>query len=198
MEPELHVVIASTRPGRIGPRVAGWFADYARHHGHFSVELVDLADFNLPMYNESSHPVMQQYEHDHTRVWAASVASADAFVFVTPEYNFNPPPALVNALNYVYREWNYKPAGFVSYGGVSGGLRAVQSAKQLVTTLKMMPMVESVAMPMVAQLLDEQGGFHSNELIDHSAGQMLDEMAKWADALMPLHRSDAEKAPKVA
>lgn len=189
MKPELHVVIASTRPGRIGPKVAEWFAGYARQHDHFKVRLVDLADFNLPMYNEPNHPVMQQYEHDHTKAWAASVKSADAFVFVTPEYNFNPPPALVNALNYVYREWNYKPAGFVSYGGVSGGLRAVQSAKQLVTTLKMMPMVESVAMPMVTQLFDEQGEFHSNELIEHSAGQMLDEMLKWSNALMPLHRS---------
>jgi len=189
MKPKLDVVIASTRPGRIGPRVAEWFAGYARKHDQFDVRLVDLAEFDLPMYNESSHPVMQQYEHDHTKAWASSVKSADAFVFVTPEYNFNPPPALVNALNYVYREWNYKPAGFVSYGGVSGGLRAVQSAKQLVTTLKMMPMVESVAMPMVAQLFDDQGEFHSNELIDHSAGQMLDEMLKWANALMPLHRS---------
>ena len=80
---------------------------------------------------------------------------ADAFVFVTPEYNYAPPPALVNALNYLSREWNYAPVGFVSYGGISGGLRSVQVAKQIVTTLKMMPIPEGVPMPMVFQNLDE-------------------------------------------
>lgn len=188
MKPKLHIVIASTRPGRVGPAVARWFHDFARQHSRFDVRLVDLADFELPIYDEPRHPAMQQYEHAHTKAWSASVAEADAFVFVTPEYNFNPPPSFVNALNYVYREWNYKACGFVSYGGVSGGLRAVQMAKQLVTTLKMMPMVEGVAVPMVTQALDEQGGFASNKLIDHSAQQMLDELAKWTDALASLHR----------
>src|SRR5690606_23041194 len=115
-----------------------------------------------------------------------SVAAADAYVFVTPEYNYGPPPSFVNALNYVYKEWNYKPCGFVSYGGVSGGMRAVQLEKQLVTTLKMMPMVEGVAVPMVAQQLDEAGNFRSNELIDDSAQTMLDELFKWATALQPM------------
>ena len=154
MKPKLHVVIASTRPGRVGPAVARWFSDFAAQYSQFDVSLVDLADFRLSIYDEPQHPATQHYEHAHTRAWSASVAAADAFVFVTPEYNFNPPPSLVNALNYVYREWNYKPCGFVSYGGLSGGMRAVQMAKQLVTTLKMMPMVEAVALPMVNNLLD--------------------------------------------
>lgn len=188
MKPRLHVVTASTRPGRVGPAVASWFTGFARNHGHFDVHAVDLAELDLPMYNESRHPTMQQYEHAHTRAWAESVAAANAFVFVTPEYNFHPPPSLVNALNYVYREWNYKACGFVSYGGASGGLRAVQMAKQLVTTPKMMPMIEGVMVPMVAQSLDEEGHFVSNHLIDHSARQMLDELDKWTGALMLLHR----------
>ena len=192
MKPQLHVVIASTRPGRVGPAVARWFSDFAAEHSAFDVKLVDLADFNLPIYDEPQHPAMQQYENAHTKTWSASVSAADAFVFVTPEYNFNPPPSFVNALNYVYREWNYKACGFVSYGGVSGGLRAVQMAKQLVTTLKMMPMVEGVAVPMVGKSLDEQGGFVSNELIDHSAQQMLDELSKWTGALASLRPRAAE------
>jgi NAD(P)H-dependent FMN reductase len=192
LKPTLHVVISSTRPGRVGPAVARWFSDFAAGHSTFDVKLVDLADFKLPIYDEPAHPAMQQYEHAHTKAWSASVSAADAFVFVTPEYNFNPPPSLVNALNYVYREWNYKACGFVSYGGVSGGLRAVQMAKQLVTTLKMMPMVEGVAVPMVGQSLDEQGAFVSNKLIDHSAQQMLDELAKWTGALAPLHPRTAK------
>ncbi len=186
MKPILHTIITSTRPGRVGPAVAQWFHDFARQHGHFDPHLVDLAAFNLPIYDEPQHPARQKYEHAHTKAWAASVAGADAYVFVVPEYNCNPPPSLVNALNYVYREWNYKACGFVSYGGVSGGLRAAQSAKLLVTTLKMMPMIEGVAVPMVAQSLDEQGVFVSNRLIDHSAQQTLDELAKWTGALASL------------
>ena len=103
-----------------------------------------------------------------------------------PEYNYNPPPTFYNALNYVYREWNYKAAGFVSYGGVSGGLRSTQVAKQLVTTLKMMPMVEGVAIPMVGTLLDDAGRFGSNALIDTAATTMLDELHRWSVALKPM------------
>ena len=186
MSLKLHVIICSTRPGRVGPAVARWFDEYARRHGQFDVELVDLADFDLPIYNEPVHPRMKKYEHDVTRKWSASVESADAYVFVCPEYNYCPTPALVNALNYVYQEWNYKPCGFASYGGVSGGLRGVQVAKQLVSTLKMMPMVEGVAVPMVATLIDEDKNFTSNELIDDSAKVMLDELHKWAVALKPM------------
>lgn len=188
MKPLLQVITASTRPGRVGPSVASWFEDHARAHGQFEVQPIDLADFNLPVYDEPQHPAMRQYLHEHTKAWSASVAKANAVVFVTPEYNYNPPPSLVNALNYVYAEWNYKACGFVSYGGVSGGLRAVQSAKLLVTTLKMMPMVEGVTVPMVAQSIDDQGHFSANHLIEHSATQMLDELHKWTQALLPLQQ----------
>src|SRR5690606_9147303 len=179
----LQVVVCSTRPGRVGPSVARWFNEFAAQHGAFNVELVDLADFQLPVYNEPQHPRLQQYEHDATKKWSESVAKADAYIFVSPEYNYCPTPAFVNALNYVYQEWNYKPCGFVSYGGVSGGLRAAQISKQLVTTLKMMPMVEGVAVPMVHSLLDDNKNFQSNELIDDSAKVLLDELHKWAVAL---------------
>jgi NAD(P)H-dependent FMN reductase len=183
---KLQVIICSTRPGRVGPAVARWFHGFARNHGQFDVELVDLADFHLPLYDEPVHPRMQQYTHDHTKRWSASVASADAYIFVTPEYNYSAPPSLVNALDFVYKEWNYKPCGFVGYGGVSGGLRSVQSVKPQVTTLKMMPMVEGVAIPMVATHIQENGDFTSNDLIDASATALLDELLRWATALKPL------------
>lgn len=186
MKPKLQTLICSTRPGRIGPAVAAWFNDFAIRHAGFDAQLVDLADFKLPIYDEPVHPVRQQYAHEHTKRWSASVAAADAYVFVMPEYNYNAPPSLVNALDYVYKEWNYKPCGFVSYGGVSGGLRAVQSIKLQVTTLKMMPMVEGVAVPMVAKLLTESGQFASNELIDASAKTMLDELQRWSVALQAM------------
>lgn len=182
---KLHTVICSTRPGRVGPAVATWFQSAAEAHGGFDAALVDLADFALPVYDEPKHPRLGQYEHEHTKRWSASVAGADAFVFVTPEYNFGPPPSLVNALNYLYNEWNYKPAAFVSYGGISGGLRSVQVAKLTLTTLKMAPIVEAVTVPMVANQIAE-GRFTPNDMQTQSAKAVLDELAKWAGALKPL------------
>jgi NAD(P)H-dependent FMN reductase len=102
MSLKLHTIITSTRPGRVGLHVAKWFHEYAVGHGGFDTTLVDIADFNLPIYDEPMHPRLQKYQHAHTKRWAESVKSADAFAFVTPEYNYGPSPSLVNALNYVY------------------------------------------------------------------------------------------------
>ena len=189
MAPRLNVIICSTRPGRVGKAVGDWFDGVARQHGGFDVELVDLAEMNLPIYDEPKHPRLKQYEHEHTKRWSASVDSADAFVFVTPEYNHGPPPSLVNALNYVYVEWTYKPAGFVSYGGVSGGMRAVQSEKLALTSFKMVPILETVLIPMVPQHIDKAtGSFQPNEIHQSSATMMLDELLRWAKALKPLRQ----------
>jgi NAD(P)H-dependent FMN reductase len=190
--PELHTIVCSTRPGRVGPSVARWFHEFATGHGGFDAKFIDLADFNLPVYDEPVHPRFQQYEHEHTKRWSASVAAADAYIFVTPEYNYNPPPTFINALDYVYNEWNYKPCGFVSYGGVSGGLRAVQTEKLLVTTLKMMPMTEGVTVPAVESHLSENGVFSSNELIDKSAQTLLDELLRWAEGLKAMRANIKE------
>lgn len=183
---KLHTIVASTRPGRVGPGIAKWFNEFAAEHGKFEPTLVDLASFDLPIFDEPEHPMKQAYKHDHTKAWAESVKAADAFVFVTPEYNYSPPPALVNALNYLSLEWNYAPAGIVSYGGISGGLRAAQAAKQLLTTLKMMPIPEGVPMPMVFQNLDENGNLKPLDIYKTSAATMLDELHRWAEALKPL------------
>jgi NAD(P)H-dependent FMN reductase len=162
--PKLNVIVASTRPGRVGIKIGSWFADYARQHGKFDVELVDLKEVNLPMMDEPNHPVKRQYQHDHTKAWSASVNAADAFILVTPEYNYGLPPALVNALDYLFVEWNYKPAAFVSYGGASGGMRSVQMTKQILTTLKIMP----------------------SDTLNDAAAKMLDELLKWSNALQTL------------
>src|ERR1700689_4910577 len=165
---KLGIIVASTRPTRVGHLVGEGMNERAVEHGKFDIELLDLPKFHLPLYDEPKHPSLQEYEHDHTKQWSASVAAADAFVIVTPEYNYGPPPSLINAFDYVYKEWNYKPAGFVSYGGVSdygvsGGLRAVQMEKQTLTTLKVVPIVEAVVIPMVAQSIAD-GRFRGNEL----------------------------------
>lgn len=183
--PSLHVVIASTRPGRIGPSIAHWIHGFIAQHGAFEPKLVDLAAMNLPLFDEPQHPMRRQYVHEHTKAWSRSVNSADAFVFVTPEYNYGPPPSLVNAFDYLYFEWNYKPAGFVSYGGVSAGMRASARAAMTVGTLKMMAVPESVALPNVFAQIKE-GAFLANELNCTGAGAMLNEMAKWEKALREL------------
>jgi NAD(P)H-dependent FMN reductase len=184
---KLHIIICSTRPGRVGIGIAEWMHRSAHEHGKFETALIDLAEVNLPLYNEPKHPSLKQYQHDHTRRWSESVEAADAFIFVTPEYNYGPPPAFVNAVNYVYKEWNYKPASFVSYGGVSGGLRAVQVEKLTLMALKLAVICEAVTIPLVSQNL-ENGTFRANEIHQQSAAVMLDELARWAEALKPLRR----------
>ncbi|AUH33710.1 NADPH-dependent FMN reductase [Paracoccus tegillarcae] len=181
---KLNVIIVSTRPGRVGKPVGDWFFDHARNNpsGFDEVVLTDLAQVNLPLYDEPKHPRLQEYEHDHTKAWSKIVADSDAFVFVLPEYDFNAPPSYYNALVYLFNEWNYKPAGFVSYGGISGGLRATQSAKAILTTLKMMPVPDQVVMPMVFEHLSDDGLKPTKPMIE-SADAMLPELAKWATAL---------------
>jgi NAD(P)H-dependent FMN reductase len=153
---KLHVIIASTRPGRIGLPIGNWLHERAKAHGKFDVTLVDLKEVNLPLIDEPKHPRLQQYEHAHTKAWSATIAAADAFVLVTPEYNFSTAPALLNAFDYLYKEWNYKPAAFVSYGGISGGLRAAEMTKQTVCALKMVPLVEGVTLPFAMKLVTDE------------------------------------------
>ncbi|MDB6181925.1 NADPH-dependent FMN reductase [Paracoccus fistulariae] len=184
---KLNVIIVSTRPGRIGKAIGDWFFDYARENpsGFDEVILTDLAELNLPVFDEPNHPAKQDYQHDHTKKWAAIVDGSDAFVFVLPEYNFTAPPSYFNALDYLVKEWGYKPAGFVSYGGISGGLRATQSAKPILTTLKVMPLTEQVMMPMVFEHLKD-GKLQPTKPMIESADAMLPELSRWAGALKTL------------
>jgi NAD(P)H-dependent FMN reductase len=183
----LQVIIASTRDDRQGDAVGSWFFERAKTHANFAAELIDLATVRLPMFDEPRHPRFGQYEHSHTKAWSATVQRADAFVFVTPEYNYGPPPSLVNALDFLNREWAYKPVGFVSYGGVSAGTRGVQVTKQIVTALRMMPVVEAVAIPFFAQHIDKATGvFDPGEVQAKAAVALLDELLRCAVALRSL------------
>ena len=190
---KLHTVITSTRPGRMGAMIGEWFHEAAKAHGNFDAELIDLASFGLPLYDEPHHPMRRQYEHEHTKKWSASVSAADAFVFVVPEYNFSAPPSFVNALDYLFWEWQYKPMAVVGYGGVSGGARAAQAARLQASTLKMMPIPEGVLLPnFFAQLQD--GKFVGNDLNAQGVASTLNELHKWSDALAPLR--EAARNPK--
>ncbi|WP_175874669.1 NAD(P)H-dependent oxidoreductase [Burkholderia sp. BCC0397] len=178
MSLKLNVIIGSTRPGRSGPVIGQWFNEFAAAHGKFDVELVDLAEFNLPLLDEAAHPYLQRYEHEHTKRWSKSVDSADAYVFVTPEYDYFPPASLVNAVQVLMREWGYKPAGIVSYGGISGGLRASQVLRQLITSVNVHPLPHVVPVPSFGQSVGEDGAFQPNAPIVDGATGMLDELHK--------------------
>lgn len=179
------IIAGSVRPGRIGLPIARWVESIARERPGMEIDFVDLVELGLPFMDEPHHPRLQQYTQPHTRAWSERVQAADAVILVTPEYNHSYSPALKNALDYLHREWWRKPVGFVSYGGVSGGMRSVQTGKLMVTGFKMMPMVEAVNIPFFSQLM-ENGVFKSNELHDKAVPVMLDELLRWSGALKTL------------
>lgn len=185
MSLSLAVIIGSTRPNRIGPAVATWFRDVARKHSSFDVGLIDLASFGLPLLDEPKHPKLKQYQHEHTRKWSEAVEAADAFVFVTPEYDHFPPASLINAIQCLLREWAYKPAGIVSYGGQAGGVRAAQMLRPLLSTVGVVAIPQAVSIQTAANLAD--GQVVNSEQIRGNAEMMLDELAKWAGALRTIH-----------
>lgn len=184
----IKVIIASTRPARKGPAVATWIYELLLQKDELKVELLDLAVINLPFLDEEKHPRLKDYTHEHTRNWSKTIDEADAFIIVTPEYNFGYPAPLKNAFDFLYQEWNYKPVAFVSYGGIAGGTRSVQQLKQVVTALKMMPISEDVHIPSFTKYIDEQGKFNAEEGLIRSAEGMYKELVKWAQALVPMHK----------
>jgi NAD(P)H-dependent FMN reductase len=184
--PTLMIVIASTRPGRIGLPVGEWFAAQARAHGGFDVDVADLAEIDLPFMDEPKHPRLREYTHQHTKDWSAEVEAAHAFVFVHPEYNYGINAPLKNALDYLNSEWKYKPLGLVSYGGVSAGTRAAQMIKQVATTLGMFPLFEAVSIPFVAEFVGEGGAIVPNAVMEKAATAMLDELLRVSAAFSQL------------
>lgn len=183
--PRLAVIIASSRPGRIALPVSRWFVPVAKQHPAFEVDLVDLAELNLPFLDEPNHPRLRRYEHAHTKAWSERVDAADAFVIITPEYNYGMPAILKNAIDYLHQEWLHKPVGFVSYGGVSAGTRSVQMTKQVISAVRMFPIVTAVSIPFVQQFI-ENGELVPNEVMADAAQNMLDELATMEETLRPL------------
>jgi NAD(P)H-dependent FMN reductase len=184
---KLEIIVASTRPGRVGLPIGQWVAAEAVAHGGFTeVELVDLAEVNLPFMDEPNHPRLAQYTHQHTRDWSAKVAEADAFVFVIPEYNYGIGAPLKNALDYLNHEWKYKAASVVSYGGVSAGTRSAMALQGSAYALNLFMVSQAVNIPFVgAQIAD--GRFDPSDTTNAAATAMLDEPAKVAAVMKPLH-----------
>src|ERR1700733_13547955 len=175
-KPVLKVIIASPRPGRVGPTVAAWVAHRAKQQGDFEVEVTDLAELNLPFFDEPNHPRQRRYVHQHTMDWSAVVDRSDAFVFVIPEYNHTFNAATKNALDYLHQEWQNKPAGIVSYGGASGGANAARALEPVLGALSMVP-AGTVSVQAVREYLDEAGRVEPTQQMDAAAAGMLTQLA---------------------
>jgi NAD(P)H-dependent FMN reductase len=195
-KPNLKIIIGSTRPGRNGATVGGWFYDLAVKQDKFSVELVDLAVVDLPLLNEPENPRHGRYVHEHTKEWSRTISAGDAYVFVVPEYNRGYNAATKNALDYLHNEWRHKPVGFVSYGGISAGTRSVQMLIQVVTALGMVPAVTAVNIPLIARMVSPDKTFTPNPILEQAAAAMLDELSCWTTRLEPMHRDEVESAAR--
>jgi NAD(P)H-dependent FMN reductase len=197
VRPRLLLVTASTRPSRKGPLVAAWVERVARAHGGFEVDPVDLAEVGLPLLDEPHHPRLRRYVHPHTLAWSERVDAADAVVLVFPEYNHSFSGALKNAIDFLHQEWGGKAVGLVSYGGASSGLRAAAALKQVLTSVRMVPVVEAVSVPFFEQFVQD-GEFVPNEVLTTSAGAMLDEVARMTALLRPATSGPGEDAAGTA
>lgn len=181
----LKILVTSSRPGRSGPAIARWVQSVAEKHPEFRVSVVDLAELNLPFMDEPHHPKRRDYQHEHTKNWSRIVDEADAFVVVAAEYNHSFTAVFKNALDFLFHEWHHKPVGFVGYGGVAGGTRAIQAMKPVLTSLGMMPLAEAVYLPFFQTQL-VSGAFVATDDQVKSAQGMLDAVAHWTKALAPM------------
>lgn len=181
---KLKIISSTVRPGRKGPVIANWIAEAAKQYGEFETEVLDLGEINLPVMNEAVHPIMKQYEHEYTKQWSAKIEEADAFIFVTAEYDYSYPASLKNALEYLVHEWAYKPSGLVSYSiGPFAGVRAVMSLKTDLLSLKNIALAEAVNIPSYNQFINEDGEFVPSELLVNSANVMFKQLARWTKGM---------------
>ena len=180
---KIHIIIGSTRQERFSEKPAHWMYEEAKNKPGVEAELLDLRDYPLAFFNEPTPPggMKEGYADPIAQKWVQKIAEADAFIIVTPEYNHGYPAVLKNALDYAYVQWNNKPVGFVSYGGVAGA-RSVEQLRQVAIELQMAPIRNAVHIPAFWTMTDDNGNFKGDTLKD--AGQkMLDQLVWWAEAL---------------
>ena len=185
----IAVILGSTRPGRNGEAVAKWVYDIASRREDATYELVDLADFALPLLDEPVPPAYGQYSKAHTKAWAEKVVGFDGYVFVTPEYNHSTSGVLKNAIDYLYAEWNNKAAGFVGYGSV-GGARAVEHLRMIMGELQVADVRAQVALSLTTDF-EDYSRFTPQAHQEQAVGAMLDQVVSWSGALQTLRSAEA-------
>ncbi|MFC6009674.1 NADPH-dependent FMN reductase [Nocardia lasii] len=169
----LEILVASARPERFADVPAGWLVTALRERPDFEVGVLDLRDWSLPT-DLTDTPEVEDYR--------SRLAAADAFIAVTSEYNHGYPASLKTALDSAKREWRAKPIGFVSYGGLSGGLRAVEQLRQVVAELHMVSVRESVSFAQAKRRFDKNGMTNDDAAID-ACDRMLNQLAWWGTTL---------------
>lgn len=181
---KIAVVVGSTRPGRRSRQVADWVLARATARGGAGFEMLDLADYDLPLLDEPMPPSLGNYQHEHTKAWAATIARFDGFIFVTAEYNHSVPGVLKNALDYLYEEWNNKAAGFVSYGS-AGGVRAAENLRLIAGELQMADVRAQVALPFATDF-ENFTTFTPSNAAEEALEPLLQQLIAWATALKTL------------
>ena len=178
----IQIILGSTRPQRQGEKVARWITALAAQHVEIQAHLIDLRDWPLPFFNECS-PTPESYSADIVGIWERKVSLADAYIFVTPEYNRSFPAVLKNALDYGFKSWRKKPAAFVAYSGdITGGARAVEQLRQVVIGLEMVPIREAIYVPTVWRQFSEDGQI-SDQAIRQKVGPFFEQLLWWSKLL---------------
>jgi NAD(P)H-dependent FMN reductase len=185
---KIAIITGSTRPGRKSEAVARWVYDIAAKRSDASFEVVDIAAFDLPLLDEAMPPIINQYSKPHTKAWASKIATFDAFVFVTPEYNHSTSGALKNAIDFLYREWNDKAAGFVGYGG-TGGVRAVEHLRLVMGEIKVADVRAQVALSLFTDFANFST-FKPGPHQEAAVNAMLDDLVPWGRALQAMRRAN--------
>jgi NAD(P)H-dependent FMN reductase len=183
---KVAIVVGSTRPGRKAEAVARWVHEQAVARKDAEFEIVDIESFDLPLLDEPVPPSMGQYSKPHTKAWAEKIASFDAFVFVTPEYNHGTSGALKNAIDFLYAEWNNKAAGFVSYGS-AGGTRAVEHLRGVMAELQIAD-VRAQVMLSLSTDFENFSTFKPGPNHAKSVTTMLDQVIAWGGAMKTLRQ----------
>lgn len=194
--PLIKVILGSTREGRFGPQPADWIMELSKNYSDATFELVDVADYDLPLLKDATPPgaiTDGNYEFETTRKWSKAINEADGFVIVTAEYNYGVPAALKNAIDTVSNEWNNKPVAFVSYGTAAGGSRAVEHLRGSAAWLKMYDLREQVLLGNYWGQLDENGKFQPSDSQVSGANAMLEAVTFWAEKMKPIREELASK-----
>jgi NAD(P)H-dependent FMN reductase len=197
---KLQVIVGSTRPARAADRVVPWVVDRAGRHGAFDVEVIDLRDWPLPLFQEHRGSIGEisdpTYSDPIVRTWNKKVKEADGFLVITPEYLHSIPGVLKNALDNVFVSWGLrnKPVAAVAYSsGVSAGVRAVEHLAAVAIESEAVPLRNSVLIPFVESAFDERDR-PKDPMTDIAMGVMLDDLAWWS-ALLEKGRADGELPP---
>jgi NAD(P)H-dependent FMN reductase len=186
---KLQIILGSTRPGRIGEGVAKWVYKTASKRDDLEIELVDVADYELPLLDEPVPPMMKKYTKEHTKKWSEKIEQADGYIFVAAEYNHSIAGGLKNAVDYLNHEWRDKSVGFVSYGS-AGGSRAVEHLRGVAGEMHLADVREQLLLYLDRDF-ESYSIFKPTENHEVQLNKVLDEVVSWAEAMQHVRNKDA-------